>query len=147
MKEERREGERKPTKSYRELLVWQRAHEFVLGIYRFSGAFPDHEMFGLTSQIRRAAVSVPSNIAEGYKRRGKRDKARFLNMAQASLEEASYQLILASDLGYGETDQLWEQYEEVSRLLNRYESSIRLRLAAWLPPLFSLLPFFHSSSK
>jgi len=89
-------------------------------------------------------MSVPSNIAEGYKRRGKRDKAHYLNMAQASLEETSYQLILARDLGYGEIEEIWEKYEDVSKLLNRYESSIRSRLVAWLPPLFSLLPFFHS---
>ena len=144
MTEERREGDRKPTSSYRELLVWQRAHEFVLSVYRFSETFPRHEIFGLRSQIRRAAMSVPSNIAEGYKRRGKRDKAHYLNMAQASLEETSYQLILARDLGYGEIEEIWEKYEDVSKLLNRYESSIRSRLVAWLPPLFSLLPFFHS---
>ena len=142
MTEERRESGRKATKNYRELLVWRRAHEFVVAVYRFSASFPDHEIFGLTSQIRRAAVSIPSNIAEGYKRRGKRDKARFLNTAQASLEEASYHLILARDLGYGEIDKLWSQYEEVSMLLNRYESSIRSRLSAWILPFLSFLTPF-----
>ena len=139
MTEERREGKRKPTKSYRDLLVWERAHEFVLAVYRYSGKFPRHEIFSLTSQIRRAAMSIPSNIAEGYKRRGKRDKAHFINIAQGSLEEVSYQLILARDLGYGEIGHLWEQYENVSRLLSRYESSIRSRFNSWLPPFISFL--------
>lgn len=75
---------RKPVKSFQELVVWQKAHELVLSIYRFSKDFPKSEMYGLTSQIRRAAISVPANIAEGFKKRGKADKCRFMNIAQGS---------------------------------------------------------------
>jgi four helix bundle protein len=113
-----------PARSFRDLIVWQKAHEFVLGIYRFSRRFPDDERFGLTSQLRRAAVSVPANIAEGFPKRGTADKARFFNTAQGSLEEARYDLLLAEDLGYGNTHVLLDQYGEVARLLNRYTSKV-----------------------
>lgn len=82
-------------------------------------------MYGLTSQIRRAAVSVPANIAEGFKKRRKPDKARYMNIAQGSLEECRYYLILANDLGYVDTSQLNGQLEEVSKLLESYYSSIQ----------------------
>jgi four helix bundle protein len=75
-------------------------------------------MYGLTSQLRRAAVSVPSNIAEGFKRIGTNDKLRFYNIAESSLEEAKYQLLLANDLQYSNTKDLIIQVEEVSKLLN-----------------------------
>ena len=75
--------------------------------------------------MRRAAVSIPANIAEGFRRRGKADKARYMNMAEASLEESRYYLILAQDLGYGDTSNLTSSLEEVSRLLNAYASAIR----------------------
>jgi four helix bundle protein len=94
--------ERASAKTFRDLRVWQKAHEFVLGVYRFSEGFPRVETYGLTAQLRRAAVSVPANIAEGFRRRGKPDKVRFLNIAQASLEECRYYLILAKDLNYGQ---------------------------------------------
>lgn len=68
------------TKSFEELLVWQKAHSFVLRVYRLTSEFPKSEQFGLTSQFRRAAVSIPANIAEGYKKKGKPDKLRFFNM-------------------------------------------------------------------
>lgn len=93
--------QRAAARSFQDLLVWQKAHLFVLGVYRLSGGFPKSETYGLTQQLRRAAVSVPANIAEGFRRRGKNDKARFLNIAEASLEECRYYLILAQDLGYG----------------------------------------------
>jgi four helix bundle protein len=92
-----------PAKTFRDLLVWQKAHALVLGIYRTTASFPKHETFGLCSQMQRAAVSVPANIAEGFKRRGRADNARFLNIAQASLEECRYFLILAQDIGYSST--------------------------------------------
>jgi four helix bundle protein len=88
---------RSPSKSFQDLIVWQKAHNFVLAVYRASAAFPKNETFGLTSQLRRAAVSVPANIAEGFVKRGKPDKARLMNVAQGSLEEARYYLILADD--------------------------------------------------
>jgi four helix bundle protein len=138
-----RSSGRGPTQSYRELVVWQRAHQFVLDVYQFSTSFPEHELFGLTSQLRRAATSVPANIAEGYKRRGKRDKVRFLNTAQASLEEASYFLILAQDLGYGEIEQLWLAYEEVAKLLQRYESAIRPSFSSLIASLFPFFSLLH----
>ncbi|MFH1217686.1 MAG: four helix bundle protein [Pseudomonadota bacterium] len=108
---------REPAKCFQDLIVWQKSHQFVLSIYSFTAAFPQHELYGLTSQFRRAAVSVPANIAEGFKKRTKPDKWRFLNIAQASLEECRYYLILAQDLGYGNASQLTEQLEEASNYL------------------------------
>ena len=89
-----------------------------------TGVFPKEETYGLALQMRRAAVSVPANIAEGFRRRGKADKARYMNMAEASLEESRYYLILAQDLGYGDASNLTTSLEEVSRLLNAYASAI-----------------------
>ncbi len=106
-----------PAKSFEQLIVWQKAHIFVLGVYGFTDNFPRSEIYGLTSQLRRAAVSIPANIAEGFKKRGRADKVRFLNIAQGSLEECRYYLILAKDLNYGETAQLQPQLEEVANCL------------------------------
>jgi len=111
-------------KTFQDLLVWRKSHAFVLEVYRFSTQFPKAEAYGLTSQIRRAAVSVPANIAEGFKRRGKAEKARFLNIAHASLEERRYYLILAKDLGYADPEDATAISEEVSRLLESYSSAI-----------------------
>ncbi len=113
-----------PAKSFEQLIVWQKAHQLVLEIYRFTDSFPRQEIYGLTSQLRRAAVSIPANIAEGFKKRGRADKARFLNIAQASLEECRYYLILAKDLNYGDTTRLQPQLEEVSKLLGAYAAKI-----------------------
>ena len=115
---------RAPAKTFRDLLVWQKAHQLVLAIYGFTSGFPREELYGLSSQLRRAAVSIPANIAEGFRKRGKADKARFMNMAEGSIEEARYYLILASDLHYGETVTLMNNLEEVSRLLNAYSRAI-----------------------
>ena len=115
---------RKPAKDFKDLIVWQKAHQFVLAVYRFSEKFPKSEMYVLTSQARRAAISIPANIAEGFKKKTKPDKARFMNIAQGSLEECRYYLILAEDLDYGETSQLMFQLEEVSKLLEAYTASI-----------------------
>ena len=113
-----------PAKSFEQLIVWQKAHQFVLGVYRFTDNFPRREVYGLTSQLRRAAVSIPANIVEGFKKRGRADKVRFLNIAQGSLEECRYYLILAKDLNYGEISPLNSQLEEVSKLLESYSAKI-----------------------
>jgi four helix bundle protein len=111
---------RPPAKCFQDLVVWQKAHQFVLSTYTYSESFPTNERYGLTSQLRRAAVSIPANIAEGFKRKTKPDKARMLNIAQGSLEECQYYLILAQDLGYGETSILKCQLDQVSKLLDAY---------------------------
>ena len=124
--------QRPKAKTFRDLLVWQRAHQFVLEIYRFTSDFPRRETYGLAQQMRRAAVSTAANIAEGFTRRGDNDKIRFFNMAEGSVEESRYYLILAQDLGYGQTDQLMSHLEEVSRLLKAYVKAI-LAPESWLP--------------
>ena len=114
----------KPARTFQDLLVWQKAHGFVLKAYAFTAMFPKQETYGLSLQMRRAAVSIPANIAEGFRRRGKADKARFLNIAEGSVEECRYFLILAKDLGYGDAQKLSATLEEVSRLLNAYTTAI-----------------------
>jgi four helix bundle protein len=116
--------EREPAKTFRDLVAWQRAHQFVLSVYRMTAGFPKYESFGLTSQLRRAAVSIPANIAEGFKRRGRGDKVRFLNIAQSSLEECRYYLILVADLHYADADSAMALLEESSRCLEAYVKRI-----------------------
>lgn len=116
--------QRTPARTFEDLVVWQKAHQFVLSVYRLTDGFPKSELYGLTSQLRRAAVSIPANIAEGFKKKGKADKARFMNIAQGSLEECRYYLILARDLKYGEVVTLQSQLEEASKLLEAYTSAI-----------------------
>jgi len=115
----------KPAKTFQDLVVWQKAHQWVIEIYQLTEKFPNHEKFGLTSQLRRSAVSVPANIAEGFRKWSDADKNRYLNIAQGSLEESRYYLILTKDLGYGDTKSLQDQLEEVSRLLYAYAKSVR----------------------
>ena len=115
---------RESAKSFEDLVVWQKAHQFVLATYRLSRTFPRSEAYGLTSQYRRAAVSIAANIAEGFKKRGKADKLRFYNIAQGSAEECRYYLILAKDLEYGDVDELSRLLEEVSKLLDAYSHVI-----------------------
>ena len=115
---------RKPAKTFQDLIVWQKAHQFVLSVYKSTEIFPKKELYGLTSQFRRAAVSIPANIAEGFRKMSKPDKHRFMNIAQGSLEECRYYLILAEDLGYLDTGELMGRLEEVSKLLNAYAQSI-----------------------
>ncbi len=109
-----------PAKTFEDLIVWQKAHALVLAVYRASADFPKTETYGLTSQLRRAAVSIPANIAEGFKKRGRADKLRFMNIAQGSLEEVRYYLILSRDLKYHTDSKLMPLLEEVSRLLDSY---------------------------
>ena len=115
---------RAPARTFEDLIVWQKAHAWVLAAYRFSEAFPAKEVYALTSQLRRAAVSIPANIAEGFKKSGVADKRRYMNTAQGSLEECRYYLILARDLGYGDIAHLSPQLDEVSRLLDGYMRAI-----------------------
>jgi len=117
-------ADRQPARTFRDLAVWRKAHDFVLAVYTFTAGFPRQETYGLALQMRRAAVSIPANIAEGFRRRGKADKARFMNVAEGSVEECRYFLILASDLGYGDTSSLSALLDEVSRMLNAYASAI-----------------------
>jgi four helix bundle protein len=112
------------SKSFTDLIVWQKAHQFVLEIYKITKVFPKEEIYGLTSQFRRAAVSIPANIAEGFRKRGKADKVRFLNIAEGSLEECSYYLILTNDLNYYKTNELNENLVEVSKLIRAYSKAI-----------------------
>ena len=117
-------ADRSPARSFRDLMVWRKAHELVLAVYRFTELFPEREKYGLAHQMRRAAVSIPANIAEGFGKRSQAEKARFSNIAEGSLEECRYYLILAQDLGYGQTDSLTHTLEEASRLLNAYARAI-----------------------
>ena len=114
-----------PSKNFRELIVWQKAHSFTLKIYEFTTKFPKEELYGLTSQFRRASVSVAANIAEGYKKKSKNDKLKFYNIAEGSLSECQYYCILAQDLKYGSAEQLIGLSFEVERLLSTYCESIR----------------------
>ncbi len=111
---------RSPAKSFEDLEVWQIAHQLTLLVYRFSEMLPVIEEYGLKSQIRRAAVSVPANIAEGFKKRGLRDKMRYYNIAQGSLEECRYFLILIRDLGYGDPEKLLAKVGSIQNLLGTY---------------------------
>jgi four helix bundle protein len=114
----------KPATSFKDLIVWQKSHALALKVYRVSARYPKTELYGLVSQMRRAAVSVPANIAEGFKRASRPDKARVLNIAQGSLEELRYFLLLAKDLGYEEDLGVAEELDEVARLLDSYRSKI-----------------------
>jgi len=105
---------------FTELAVWKRSHSLVKAVYQLSTGFPSDERFGLTSQLRRAAASVPTNIAEGSKRASSRDYAHFLNIAEGSLAETQYLLLLATDLGFLETTssiRLQAESDEIARML------------------------------
>ena len=111
------------TYKFESVLAWQKAHQFVLLFYTITRDFPEDEKFGLTSQFRRAAISIEANIAEGYKKLSKADKLRFFNIAQGSLEECRDYILLSRDLGYITLDQfnnLYESIENTSVFLNSY---------------------------
>jgi four helix bundle protein len=112
------------TKDFTELIVWQKAHQFVLEVYIMTKQFPREELFGITSQLRRAAISIAANIAEGYSKRAVKDKMRFLNIAQGSLSECRYYLILTRDLKYFTGTIAEGILEQVSKLLNSYRRVI-----------------------
>jgi four helix bundle protein len=118
-----------PAKSFRDLIVWQKAHEFVLRTYALTKQFPRDERYCLIPQMRRAAISIPANIAEGFKRRGFADKNRLFNVSQGSLEESRYYLLLSEDLGYGESTALEPLLEDVSRLLIAYAHAVERNIS------------------
>lgn len=113
-----------PSKSFRDVLVWQKAHAFALATWRVTASFPKEELFVITAQLRRAAMSVPSNFVEGFRKRTTPDKLRFYNIAQGSADECLYHLILAHDFGYSDTALLQADLEEVSPLLQGYINGI-----------------------
>lgn len=107
-------------RDFRDLLVWQKAHEVTLGIYRATGGFPKDEQFGLTAQVRRSAESIAANIAEGCGRDGEAEFSRFLQISMGSASETEYHLLVAKDLGYLATSdhgELSGRVEEVKRML------------------------------
>ena len=113
--------------SFKDLECWQKAHEFVKTVYAVTQQFPEDERFGLTSQFRRAAVSIAANICEGYRKLSRADKLRFMNIAQSSLEECRYYIILSSDIDYIDyetSDRLEFLINGLSRKLNGYAESI-----------------------
>jgi four helix bundle protein len=113
-------------RSFTDLIAWQKAHQLALEIYKATKSFPDSERFGLISQMRRAVVSVPANLAEGFRRTGSKNKLQFYNMAQGSLEEVHYFIILAKDLGYlPDVERVMDKYEETARLITGLMASIR----------------------
>ncbi len=112
--------------NFQELKVWQKAHELVLFVYKITGNFPKSELFCLTSQMCRAAISVAANIVEGFRRQSMKDSLHFYNMASASLEELKYYFILSKDLKYIDDtvcQQILSLSEEVSKMLNGWIKS------------------------
>jgi len=113
------------SKSYQDTIVWQKAHSFVLDIYNITRDFPSEEKFGITSQLRRAAVSVPNNFVEGFGRIGYNDKRRFYNISKSSLDECHYLILLSKDLGLITcSEKLHEQANEINKLLHAYIQSV-----------------------
>ena len=111
------------SQSFEQLIVWQKAHSYVLAIYKITKQYPKEELFCLVNQMRRAAASLTANIAEGYAKISSKDKLRFYNISQGSLEETRNFIILSKDLGYitlQDKEQLGIQAAEISRLLNAY---------------------------
>jgi four helix bundle protein len=107
-------------RDYRKLKVWEKAHQLTLEVYKASQKMPSYELYGLTAQMRRAAVSIPANIAEGYGRSGDPEFSRFLRIAQGSSSELSYHLLVCSDLGYLDhrlVDRLADLVDEIQRML------------------------------
>ncbi|MFZ2190386.1 MAG: four helix bundle protein [Candidatus Magasanikiibacteriota bacterium] len=113
--------------TYKELIVWKKSIDLVVEIYRQTALFPSEEKFGLTSQMRRAVVSIPSNIAEGYARKNRRENAQFVNIAYASGIELETQIIISKKLNYLSNNQLEladKLLDEVLRMLYKYRESL-----------------------
>ena len=111
-------------KVFTDLIVWQKAHKFVLKVYKVTKTFPQSELYNLTSQFRKAAISIAANIAEGFKKKGLADKIRFYNIAQGSLEECRYYNILSGDLNFVNDLSLKKDIEEISKMLDSYIKSV-----------------------
>lgn len=114
------------SKSFQDLIVWQKSHKLVLEVYQITSHFPKEEIYGLTSQLRRAAVSVPANIAEGFGRTGIKDNIKFYTIAAGSLNELEYYIILSKDLNYLNSPLIFSRIAEVGRLLNAYSGSLKV---------------------
>ena len=115
-------------KTFRDLLVWHKAHALVMNTYRLTQRFPSEERYGLTSQMRRAAVSIAANITEGHQRKSKHEFLRFLDMAHGSLDELKYYFVLTSDLEYLDTSDGHQQTalaEQVGKMLSGLKSHVR----------------------
>ena len=114
--------------SFKDLIVWQKSHDLVLSVYKITLLFPKEEMFALTSQLRRATVSIPANIVEGFKKKTLANKLNFISHSEGSLEEVKYYLILAKDLNYitiDEYNKLENECEEISKLIGGYIKQIK----------------------
>lgn len=114
--------------SFRDLIVWQKSHAFVLEIYRISSSFPKEETYALTNQLRRAAVSIPANIAEGFSKKTLPNKLNYISHSEGSLQEVKYYLILAKDLNYiniATFENTIISCDEIGKLLNGYAKTIR----------------------
>ena len=116
--------EMEKSKCFQDVEVWKQAHQWVLGIYKITESFPKSELFGLTSQLRRSAVSIPANFAEGFRKKSLADKLRYYNIAQGSISESMYHLILAKDLGYTDTSSLMQKLTQIDVMLQAYMTAI-----------------------
>ena len=114
---------------FKELEIWKRSRQFCSEIYHVTSSFPNDEKFGLTNQLRRAAVSIPSNIAEGSSRNSNKDFSRFLEIAIGSSYEIETQLLIASDLKFITTDEsekLINQLNEIIKMISRFRSTLKI---------------------
>jgi four helix bundle protein len=114
-------------KDFRELIIWQRSHDLALMVYRVTDTFPNSEQFGLTNQLRRAAVSVGSNIAEGFERNSAKDFAHFLVISRGSLAEIASQIMLARDLRYvtpEDCEKILEEIKDIHKMLNAFKKTL-----------------------
>ncbi len=100
-------------RNYKRIIAWQRAHDLTLSVYKATGNFPKYELYGLTSQLRRASTSVATNIVEGSARKSRKDYLRFLDISNASLHETEYLILLARDLGYIDSSHYEELIKQV----------------------------------
>jgi four helix bundle protein len=116
---------------FEKLTIWQKSHEFTKQVYKITSKFPKSELYGITSQLRRASSSVPANIVEGHSRKGTKEFINFLSQARGSLSESQYFLILSKDLGYISSENfsdLINLSEEISKMLNSFINTLRSKL-------------------